>query len=680
MKKIIIILLLIYNSSFTLHCQDVPASTEQQLEERTELDQSETEDDSYLVELEQFKKNPVNLNTADANELEQLRMLTGLQISNLISYRKLLGRFINIYELQAIPALDIHTIRKLLPFVTITTTVSLPGEFGKRFNNGDHSLLIRLSQTLERSKGFDHPATGTKYPGSPKKIMVRYRYNYKNLLQFGLVAEKDAGEQFFKGAQGKGFDFYSFHLFARKIGIIQSLAIGDFIVNMGQGLIQWQGLAFKKSSDVSGIKRQSAILMPYNSAGEFYFGRGAGITVQKRKIEATAFASFRKLSANLIKDTINHEDHVSSFLTSGYNRTIPEIADRNDCTQISFGGNINYRTNRWQIGINGVQYNFSLFIQKRNEPYNLYAIRGKSWTNFSLDYSYTYRNLHFFGEAAADKNLSKAFINGVLMSADAAVDISVVYRSISKEYQALYGNTFSENTNPTNEKGLYAGTSIHPWAAWRLDAYCDFYQFPWLKYMADAPARGRDLLVQLTYIPNKQLEFYSRLKLESKQSNQPGNNTTTNYLIYIPKLNWRTQVGYKVNNSVMIRNRLEVVWYDKNGAGQQTGFLSFFDLYYKPVLKPYSGNLRLQYFETNGYDSRIYAYEQDVLYSYSIPAFYDQGFRYYLNINYDLSGKISFWLRLSQTVYRNKTSIGSGLDEIPGNHRTEVKLEGRWLF
>ena len=246
--------------------------------------------------------------------------------------------------------------------------------------------------------------------------------------------------------------------------------------------------------------------------------------------------------------------------------------------------------------------------------------------------------------------------------------------------EAVNGNAFTENTYPTNETGLYAGVSIHPAATWRLDAYCDFYKFPWLKYLIDAPSNGKDFLAQLTYTPNKQIEVYTRFKMESKQGNQPDNNSVTNYLVYLPKSNWRTQIGYKVNASIMLRNRIEVLWYDKDGPNKQNGFLTFLDFIYKPILKPYSGNIRLQYFETDGYDSRIYAYENDVLFSYSIPAFYDKGFRYYININYDLTRKISFWLRWAQTIYRDKTSIGSGLDEIAGNHRTEIKLEGRWLF
>lgn len=93
-----------------------------------------------------------------------------------------------------------------------------------------------------------------------------------------------------------------------------------------------------------------------------------------------------------------------------------------------------------------------------------------------------------------------------------------------------------------------------------------------------------------------------------------------------------------------------------------------------------SAGIRLQYFETDGYNSRIYAYENDVLYSYSIPAFFDKGFRYYFNLNYDLGKKISFWLRLAQTVYQDKGSVGSGLDEINGNRRTELKLQARLLL
>jgi hypothetical protein len=660
-----------------LYGQEIPPASEQQLENQTDVDQGETEDDAWLQDMEQFRKNPLNINTAEAEELKQLRIITDLQIASLISYRNLFGNFISVYELQAVPAWDISTIKKILPFIAVASPVSLADEAGKRFRDGEHSFLLRMSQVLEKSRGFDKSTSGTKYLGSPQRIFFRHRYNYKNLLQFGIAGDKDAGEQFFKGKQSKGFDFYSFHLFARKIGTIQSLALGDFTVNMGQGLIHWQSLAFKKSVDVMGVKRQSAILRPYSSAGEFYFHRGAGITVKKGKMEATAFASVRKLSANFAADTVNNEDFISSFLTSGYHRTESELADRNILTQSTFGGNIAYRTNRWQVGVNGVYYRFSSPVQKRDEPYNLYAISGDIWYNFSVDYSYTYKNLHFFGEAAADKNFDKAFVNGLLVSVDPKVDISVVQRTIAAGYQAVNGNAFTENTYPTNETGFYVGASVRPAAGWRIDTYADVFKFPWLKYLVDAPSNGKDFLTQVTYTPNKQTEIYSRFRYESKQANQSANSTVTNFLVFLPRQNWRTQVSFKPNQFLTLRSRAEMLWYDKKGNNSEKGFLGFIDIGYKPMMKPLSGILRLQYFETDGYNSRLYAYENDVLYSYSIPAFFDRGFRYYLNLNYDLTRKITIWLRWAQTLYSDKKSIGSGLDEIEGNSRSELRLQVR---
>ncbi|MES1214596.1 MAG: helix-hairpin-helix domain-containing protein [Bacteroidota bacterium] len=654
--------------------QTIPSTTEQQLENLTDVDQVETEDDSWIQQMTNFRKNPLDLNMADYDDLRELKILTDLQVSNFLSYRKLLGKFISIYELQSIPAWDIVTIKKLLPYIKIGNSLSTTDDLMKRFRKGEHSFLFRISQVLEKSVGYTPKTTGSYYLGSPQKLFFRYRYQYKNLLQYGLAGDKDAGEQFFSGKQKYGFDFYSFHLFLRKRGIIQSLAIGDFTVNLGQGLIQWQSLAFGKGADISGIKRQSQILRPYNSAGEYNFHRGAGITIRKGAIEATAFASVRKISANFVADTVDTEDYFSSFLTSGYNRTQSELDDRNNLRQLAFGGNISFTKNRFHMGINGISYNFSLPIQKRAEPYNLFAISGRNWNNFSIDYSYTFRNLHVFGEAAMDKNYNKAIVSGMIISVDPKIDLSFLYRSISKKYQSINGNAFTENTYPTNENGFYAGGTIRPVQSIRLDIYADIYKFPWLKYLVDAPSYGKDFFAQLTYTPNKQVEIYSRYRNESKQANAADNTTVLNYLALIPKQNWRTQISYQLNREVTIRNRFELIWYNKKEKNNENGFLGFTDIIYNPSLKRYSGSLRLQYFETGGYNSRLYAYENDLLYSYSIPSFFDKGFRYYINVSYDLNKHFSMWLKWSQTIFSNP-SIGSGLDEIPGNKRSEAKFQ-----
>ena len=248
--------------------------TEQQLENITEnSDDVETEDDSYRQELLQLQKDPININRATEATFKDLHLISPMQVQSLLSYRNYLGDLVSIYELQSVPLWDLATIERIRPYITVSSSETVFSSLSKRFTGGDHTILFRATQVLEKSEGYkiDPSAGKNYYPGPQQKILLRYRYNYKNLLQYGVLGEKDAGEQFFKGAQKQGFDFYSAHLFARNLGIIKSLAVGDFTVNMGQGLVQWMSLAFKKSPAILSVKREADVLRPYNSAGEIFF-------------------------------------------------------------------------------------------------------------------------------------------------------------------------------------------------------------------------------------------------------------------------------------------------------------------------------------------------------------------------------------------------------------------------
>jgi hypothetical protein len=653
--------------------QELPPITQQQLENLAESNDEEPKDDHFLQQLDYFRRHPINLNSATVEELQAIRFLNELQIASLFRYRKLLGNLIDIHELQAIPGWNTITIKKILPFVTITNVLSINEHFRSRFRSGNNSMLFRISRVLEKSKGYN-ASLNTHYLGDRNHLMFRYRYQYKDLLYFGITSDKDAGEQFLRGAQSKGFDFYSFHFFARRIGIIKSLAIGDYTVNMGQGLIQWQSLAFEKSPEVMGIKRQAPILVPYRSAGEFYFNRGIGITLQKGNIQTTLFASYKKISGNIVTDT---SVHFTSLLTSGYYRTPSEVADRNRIALSSFGGNISYSVLSLKLGFNTVVHHFDIPFQKREEPYNLYAINGKKVFNSSIDYNYTFKNLHVFGEAAIDKNLHKAFVNGVLISVDPKVDLSMFYRNIQKQYQSLFGNAFTENTTPVNERGCYAGILLRPVAGWQLNAYADFFQFPWIRYLVNAPTRGHDYLAQLNYQPNKLFGMYLRFRNQNKPTDSSGSGS-----IYYPadqlKQNFRMHLFQQLSQKVSINTRAELLWFNHHLKNREQGFLSYVDATYD--WKKVSINARLQYFETDNYNSRIYVYESDVLYSFSIPAFYDKGFRLVFNISHHINNKLQCWLRLAQAIYKDKSLIGSAFDEINGNKKTEVKAQVLYVF
>ena len=125
-----------------------------------------------------------------------------------------------------------------------------------------------------------------------------------------------------------------------------------------------------------------------------------------------------------------------------------------------------------------IQYHFGNRIQKAAVPYNIYALTGKHHLNYSIDYGLTLKNIHLFGEAAIDKNLNTAFINGILLSAHPKASVSLLHRNISKSYQAFYGNAFTANNAVSNEHGLFAGISLKPIPQWSIDLYADILRFP----------------------------------------------------------------------------------------------------------------------------------------------------------------------------------------------------------
>jgi len=687
-NRIMLYGLLLFGLPATAQEKTISSSTEQQLEDLTQTNEAAASDDSYLQQQEHFKKHPLNMNSVTAEELNELSIVSGLQVQQFLLYRRLLGKLLNLYELQAIPSWDIATIKSLLPFITVADDRNLSARLKERWNGGDKMLLARYGMILEKSKGYDKPvdSIANHYLGSRGKLYFRYSYNYKNLLQWGLLGDKDPGEQFFKGRQQPGFDFYSFHFFLRRLGIIKSLAIGDFSVNFGQGLIQWQSLAFKKSAAVLNIKRQTAALRPYNSAGEFNFHRGIGVTLQLRKWEATFFASLKNISANSVLDTTDAEATVSSLLAGGYHRTPAENDDRNSLRQTTLGAAVAYQASRIHAGINAVYCQFSKAIQKNGEPYNLFSMQGNSLTNASIDYSYTWRNMHLFGEVATDNIFNTAFLNGLILSLDPKVDLSIVYRNISRSYRSLNSNAFTENSSPANENGLYTGLSVRPSAIWKLGAYADIFQFPWLKYRVDAPSNGSDVLVQADYTPNKQVEMYIRYRSETKMINRSGSDSINSIIDKTAKRNLRLQTSITLSRAVSIRNRVELLWYgNKNQADYGQGFLTYLDLFYKPSQIQWQANMRWQYFEAENFNARLYAYEGGMPYNFSIPFYYDKGIRYYLNINWDASKALNkkakrkygldLWARWAQTIYPGKNVIGTGLDEIKGNHSSELQFQ-----
>lgn len=676
----------------TINKEEEKESLEQKIEDIAEAKEEEIDYAYLMEELDVFLKNKLNLNKATEEDFKPFFFLTELQVSKLLEHIRENGKLLSLTELQTIDGFDDETINTLLPYVYVTGDVSdRTYRFKEMLRNGNNQLFVRYQQYLETPEGYTGADSATlagnpnaRYLGNQGRLYTRYRYTYYNNISFGITGEKDQGEEFFKGSQKNGYDFYSAHFCIKNAGIIKTLALGDYHLQFGQGLTMWSGIGFGKSADAVNVSKNATGIRPYTSVDENLFMRGIAATVAIKHFDVSGFFSYKKRDGSLTQttDTLDNEEDqlfVTSMLETGYHRTPGELEKKHNLGELIYGGNISYRRRTFSIGATAVRTELSHALNKDLYLYNQFEFTGRENLNTGLDYSYIFRNISFFGEVSRSQNGGMAYLNSAVFSLDPRLSLSVLHRHYDVGFQSLYSAGFGEGSNVANEEGLFIGVMATPFRAWKFTAFADNFSFPWLKYRVNAPSGGFDYLVQAQYKPSKTFEMYARYRNKTKPINNSDVTSGIYYLENTEKENYRYEVKYKVSDDFLLKNRLEYITY---GIGNESynGFMMYQDVQYKPRKKPFSVTLRYAIFDTDNYDTRIYVYENDVLYASSFPSYYYKGSRTYVLINYDLNRRVEFWLRWAQTYYSDRFTMGTGLDEIKSNTRNEIKVQMRVKF
>jgi len=142
----------------------------------------------------------------------------------------------------------------------------------------------------------------------------------------------------------------------------------------------------------------------------------------------------------------------------------------------------------------------------------------------------------------------------------------------------------------------------------------------------------------------------------------------------------RLHFTYMVSPALSMKNRLEYIMNISSGEKSAGGLLIYQDIIFKPTERKYTITFRYAMFDTDSYFERIYAYENDVLYGFSIPAYYYRGYRIYILVRTTLVRNFDIWIKASHTAYANMDHVGTGLEEISGNKKTELKMQVRYRF
>lgn len=662
------------------------------LEQWAEQNDSEMVPDDYLEQLMMLAEEPLNINDTMSDGLMMLPFLTDLQREIIRAYIAQNGAFASLGELHLLNGFDSTTIRLLTPFVE-----ARPVEYRKPLSLGDvvrygHSnLRMGVKSVFPRSRGYEEEI----YAGSPYRMYFRYLFKYHDKVSFQLSGDKDPGEAFrfvspgagFASGQ-RGFDFYGYHLMLNDVGFVKRAIVGRYQLRFGQGLTMWSGSAPWMAGNMP-LRRYGQGIGTASAFCEYGYLNGAAASFAlPGKVELTAFYSNANRDATLANDTADGAEEVyQSLYESGYHRTRGEMAKKGVLNEQVFGGRVQYATTGLVVGTTVAATHYANPITPHDYVYNHFAFRGKDLVDYGVDATYRYKRMMMFAEGSmsladsVDKGefLPVAVVAGMQMQFDASTLLSAAYRYGSPNYCNQHSNVVGHSSTVQNGEDFIVYFRSCPFRFVEVEAVADYFRNPWMRYRMYSPTSGVDYRLRVGASVARGTQLSVQFRNNHSQRNGDGQLYATGD---IERRQLQMSLDYNPSASWQLLSRVVCSWFDGEEEQPGTGFLMFQEATWRTSIKESQMSLtaRLALFDITAYDARIYTYESDMMYEYSVPMLTGRGIRLYMLTRCELTPRISGAIKYAVTCYPEREQVGSGYDQTEGGVRHEVKIQVRLKF
>jgi hypothetical protein len=216
---------------------------------------------------------------------------------------------------------------------------------------------------------------------------------------------------------------------------------------------------------------------------------------------------------------------------------------------------------------------------------------------------------------------------------------------------SFHGNGPGGSSSNSNEYGIL-GNFIYEAAKYLfISAGSEIEYFPWLRYRCSAPSMAKRYEIKIRYYPSDRLTFETlynyRFSMVDSQDD-----------FGIPKQDEiitqsiRGSVKYSPADNITFVTRIDFKAVDPSGS---RGSLLLQDINIRLKKVPVSLWMRYCIFNTGGFESGLYTWENDLLYSFNIPVMYGSGNRAYLMISCKIGDKGE--LRLKYGTMTSVTKI-----------------------
>ncbi|MBK8884060.1 MAG: hypothetical protein IPN67_17305 [Bacteroidales bacterium] len=527
----------------------------------------------------------------------------------------------------------------IIPFASITgTETTIPDAVRIR-----HLVITNLSY---KTGGDDSASLG-----SALKMLTKYKF-LAGSFTGGLIFEKDQGEKFFSPGTMSP-DFISANIAYTGKGLVRRVILGDYSVRFGQGLNLNTGISTGLSLTSQGYMSATNEIKPYTSTDENIFFRGIATQLAIKNADISLFCSRNNIDATIGTENGNSGDYIGSFYKSGSHNTLSLLQKRDAVSESVYGINLSYNFRIISIGIAWSENRFSLpAMPDYNTPEKIFSFRGRTNNVASFYYTSLIKKILLFGEVSANDIKKHAIVQGMSFRPSDRLIINFQYWKYAPGYTSFHGKGPGGSSGSYSEQSLLGNFTFEAARHLFIRGGCYIQHFPWLKYRCSSPSTGVKRELGFKYMPGEKLVFDW---LYSYRYSMADNSTTAG----IPALkktisrSLKMVSRYSVYNNLTLGTRIDYKIIDPSGS---KGVQLLQDISFRPENVPVTFWLRYCIFRTDDWDSRIYSWENDLLYTYSIPAMYGKGSRFYIMAGWKISGKAE--LRFKYGVLSESETTG----------------------
>jgi len=610
---------------------------------------------NYVERLYELAENQVKINSSGEDEISRLFFLSDFQVKALADYAHSSGRIISTYELANIPGFDKETVEMMMPFITLDNKVNMKSDSVRWRNTLITNLCIK--------PGNDDAAS----LGSQWKILTKYKFTAGRITG-GFTAEKDPGEKFFS-ANPPIPDFLSAHIAYNGSGLIRRLIVGDYSARFGQGTSINTGIRTGLSLTAPGYMSARNEIKPYTSTDENNFFRGVAAEFSYKNLGLTIFYSKNYSDATLGSSSGSSEDYIENFYPAGMHNTPALLLKKDAVSETVSGANLTYNFNNFRIGLTWSGGRISLPVNSTShDPENILDFEGNRNHLYTIYYNSLIKRILLFGEFSSNETNKYAFVQGVSFRPSDRLTINFLYRNYDAGYTSFHGRGPGNNSVTGNEQGILANFTFEAAKHLFVSAGCDIYNFPWLKYRCSAPSWGKKQEIRVRYLPTEKLVIEASFNYRFSMVDEPGTTGIPEQKL-ITGRTLKGSVRYSLYDNLTLITRIDYKIVDPSG---NRGMLFLEDINYRFRQVPVTIWFRYCIFNTDDWDSRLYTYENDLLYSFSIPALSGEGSRSYIMAKWEISDIVELRVKYGLTTF-----IESGMST---KNNKELKIQFKIQF